>query len=411
MESLPAAIVEFVKQQVAVPVTDLWKDAPKSDPSPYAAYWYKAAACLLLSGHIRPKVDGHPNMTDATRTCKEANFNQYLLQRIAGFLTRAEVIKVKPSGDYGPGPSFAAFWRHEPKALMAIARQGVLRIVEKSTGYQVWRPTDVSYSHLIEFLSVFFGCFQGLALREGELGGVFRGFSELPEQDLLRTAKTMSVVVNRMRVSAWHHWLDAKGQAALVSALYTAECAYCIEEKEERWFIPSPMGLGILGLGEVPPPVRLPTDLRVLPNHCIFAGAGLDMDQLACFFRCCRVKRIDQVFEFRLDPRRLAEMPAKSAPGTALLAALKDAGPLPANVLAELKGTPKLGGVIGIRWCNALVKPATPEASSAIQRHPKLKGYLEAGAPPGYLLIKSTSDPRNFFRRCEELGFEVRWLR
>ncbi|MCY2952526.1 MAG: hypothetical protein NTU53_11195 [Planctomycetota bacterium] len=408
---MPAPIIDFIKQQATVPVADLWKDAPENASSTYAAYWYKAAACLLLSGHISPKVDGHPNMTDATRMCKEANFNPYLLQRIAGFLTCAEVVKVKPSGDYGPGPSFAAFWRHEPKALMVIARQGVLTIVKERTGYQVWRPTDVSYSHLIEFLSVFFGCFQGLALREGELGGVFRRFSALPRHDLARAAKVMGVGVDDMRVGGWQNWLDEKGQTALISALHTAEWAYCTERKGVEWFIPSPMGLGMLGLGNVPPPLRLPTDLRVLPNHCIFAGAGLEMEQLTCFFRYCRVKRIDQVFEFQVDPRRLAEMPAKSLPGPALLAALKDAEPLPANVLAELNGTPKLGGVVSIRWCNALVKPQTPETIAAIQRHPKLKGYLEAGAPPGYLLIKSSSDPRSFIRRCEELGFEVQMLR
>ena len=34
-------------------------------------------------------------------------------------------------------------------------------------------------------------------------------------------------------------------------------------------------------------------------------------------------------------------------------------------------------------------------------------GYLEPGAPPGYLLLKSRSDPDNFVRRCRDLGFEV----
>ncbi len=33
-------------------------------------------------------------------------------------------------------------------------------------------------------------------------------------------------------------------------------------------------------------------------------------------------------------------------------------------------------------------------------------GYLEPGAPPGYLLLKSRANPANFVRRCQELGFD-----
>jgi hypothetical protein len=32
---------------------------------------------------------------------------------------------------------------------------------------------------------------------------------------------------------------------------------------------------------------------------------------------------------------------------------------------------------------------------------------LEPGAPPGYLLLKSRSNPDNFVRRCQDLGFDV----
>jgi hypothetical protein len=46
----------------------------------------------------------------------------------------------------------------------------------------------------------------------------------------------------------------------------------------------------------------------------------------------------------------------------------------------------------------------------ALRGHPQLKGYLEPGAPPGYLLIKSRSAPDNFVRRCQELGFKVEML-
>jgi hypothetical protein len=42
-----------------------------------------------------------------------------------------------------------------------------------------------------------------------------------------------------------------------------------------------------------------------------------------------------------------------------------------------------------------------------IRRHCRLRGYLEAGAPKDYLLIRSQSSPRNFVQRCEALGFKV----
>ena len=361
----------------------------------------------MLSGHISPTYEGDPNKTDVYRICKEANFNPYLLQHVAGFLISAEVIHNNRSGAYEKGANYAAFWQHSPADLKHITRQGVLRLIDKRTGFKVWRPTGSCPSTMIDFLTVFFGCFSGFALPEADFGTVVRAFSELPIPELSEAGKEFGVA----RVSHCKEWLDAKGQAALLSALYSAEWAYNTECDKKDWFFPSSMGLAMLGLGKVPEVTKLPTDLNVLPNNCIFAGAGLDMDQLTCFFRYCRTKRIDQIFEFQLDPRRLAEMSSRTSPGEELLTALKDAGPLPQPVAVLLNGTSKLGGVIGIRWRSALVKPEKVETLAAIQKHPNLKGYLEAGAPPGYLLIKSRSDPATFVRRCKELGFEVQILR
>ena len=85
----------------------------------------------------------------------------------------------------------------------------------------------------------------------------------------------------------------------------------------------------------------------------------------------------------------------------------RDLEPLPSSV-ADLLGTKsKVGGGVGIRWYSALVKPENAEVLAAIRAHPQLKGYLEPGAPPGYLLIKSRSRPDNFVRRCQALGFAV----
>ena len=89
---------------------------------------------------------------------------------------------------------------------------------------------------------------------------------------------------------------------------------------------------------------------------------------------------------------------------------LRELEPLPPPVADLLATKSKVGGKVGIRWCSALVKPESAEVLAAIREHPKLKGYLEPGAPPGYLLIKSRSDPGNFVRRCQDLGFKVETL-
>ena len=58
----------------------------KEQRSPYGSYWYRAVACILLSGRVQAKHDGAPNMTDVNRVGKEANFNQYLTERVGKFL-------------------------------------------------------------------------------------------------------------------------------------------------------------------------------------------------------------------------------------------------------------------------------------------------------------------------------------
>ena len=55
------------------------------------------------------------------------------------------------------------------------------------------------------------------------------------------------------------------------------------------------------------------------------------------------------------------------------------------------------------RWSSPRVPKSWPRSGE----HPQLKGYLEPGAPPGYLLLKSRSNPDNFVQRCQDLGFEV----
>ncbi|MGH8247330.1 MAG: hypothetical protein ACREUU_12970, partial [Gammaproteobacteria bacterium] len=93
--------------------------------------------------------------------------------------------------------------------------------------------------------------------------------------------------------------------------------------------------------------------------------------------------------------------------GRRLREILEESGPLPAAVDSLLRNKPLWGGEIRIRGCSAIVQPESAEVLDAIRQHSRLKGYLEAGAPRGYLLIKQKSNPNNFVQRCKELGFKV----
>lgn len=162
-----------------------------------------------------------------------------------------------------------------------------------------------------------------------------------------------------------------------------------------------------LSIGALPNVAPLIKDLKADSNRAIFAGAGVDFDKLVPLFRFCKIIRIGQLIEFQVDPKRLKEIPPS---GDQLRAALAGLDPLPSSLVAALQTKSCLGGKIGVRYCSALVKPETPEAAAAIRQHPQLKGYLEPGAPPGFLLVKPNSNPDNFIRRCKALGFEIESL-
>lgn len=408
---LPASLRQFVERQSTVPVTDLWKDDPKERSSPYGSYWYRAVACILLSGRVQARHDGLPNMTDVNRIGKEANFNQYLTERVGTFLVASDVVRCDRQRRYEAGPNLAAFWDRDDARLPAIARQAVLRLVGHHTDHPLWHPKAPEDSYLIEFLSLFFTCFRGLALVESEVGRIVYEFTRLPQDDLIEAARGLGIASDRVDVTAWRKRLDARGQKALVAALDTSEWAYYVEPKKKTgWFFASPIGLAMLGLGPSLPAPELATVFKVQPDLSVFAGAGLGWETLVPLFRYGTIQRIDQVYEFRLDRKRLAGSPSGSAPGEELRKALRELEPLPSSVADLLATKSKAGGKVGIRWCSALVKPESPEVLAAIREHPQLKGYLEPGAPPGYLLIKSRSDPANFIRRCQDLGFKVETL-
>lgn len=409
MGPLPESIQQFIASRVTRPATSFWEGPHEPELSRYGRYWYRAVGCMLLSGRVRARADGTPNRTDVNRFCKEANFNQFWFESIARFLVAAEVVQVAGREGYKEGPHHARFWSHEAANLPSIARQGVLALLQARADSHA-RLATAGYSHLVDFLALFFACFKDMALPEKQIGQAFLDFCGLPEKDLNAAGKGIRDEGDVHSRSVWKPWLDQKGQAALLSALYTADWVYYAEVDRVGWVFPSPLGLGMLGLAPVPQAPPLATDLKALPNNCVFAGAGLAMDRLVPLFRCCTVKRIDEVFEFQLDRKRLAETPSKTSPAEELRRVLEPLGPLPSTIESLLGTKSRLGGVVRIRWCSALLKPENDEVLTAIREHPKLKGYLEPGAPPGYLLIKSSSSPDGFIRRCEALGFEVNSL-
>ncbi len=77
MTRLPKTVRDFIKRQATVPIGKVWTCDPKKWRSPYGSCWYKATACMLLSGRVGAKWGGHPNKTELNRLCKEANFSTY----------------------------------------------------------------------------------------------------------------------------------------------------------------------------------------------------------------------------------------------------------------------------------------------------------------------------------------------
>jgi hypothetical protein len=407
MKRLPAAVEQFVKAQQTIAIPELWEANAESAASPYGSYWYRAVAAMLRSGRVAAKDSGFPNRTDINRICKEANFNQHFFERIAKLLVAAKVVQADRSHRYVEGVHHGDFWKHRRKELTEITRAAVAHLIKDNASSSYYYPTTVIHHSLIDFLILFFASFHGKAIREDQLGKVMYDFCQLPDSDLKSVAVSAGLKKDDVSPSEWAHWLNEAGQRALLSALYTAEWAYYAERQKVGWVFPSPMGLGLLGLGPLPEAPRLATELKADSNLAIYAGAGVELATLTTLCRFCKIKRIDQLIEFQVDPKRLKELPAAD---TELRAALAKLDPMPSSLSIALQTESSLGGKIGVRYCSALIKPETDEAVAAIRQHPQLKGYLEPGAPPGFLLVKPGSNPDNFLRRCQALGFEIESL-
>jgi hypothetical protein len=405
--TLPDSIRDFVKRQATLPLKSLFEDTD-TPFYPYCEYWRRAVAAILLSGRIAAKDDGFLNMTDVNRICKEANFDQYLFEATGRFLITAKIIQPnEQSPRYEPAKFSEAFWNHQLQPLQETARQAFLELVQHFTPFRVWRPTFAVSSMLDVLVALFATAFADLAIPRDQVGNVFLEFSKLPPPDLIDLGKQLGLKKHQCDARGWDWWLDEPGQQALLSALGASSWAYTADHQKQNWIYLSDTARIILGL-VTPPELPAPAvDFKVLPNLCVLAGADLPPEKLVPLFRHCRIKRIDRVFEFQLDKRRLTETTWQEPLVRNLRELLEESGPLPATVDSVLRHGHLRGGEIRIRGCSAIVQSESAEDLDAIRQHSRLKGYLEAGAPKGYLLIKQQSNPSNFVQRCKELGFKV----
>ncbi len=402
MSTIPDIIKQFTDQQDAVPFS------PDDHEFPYSGYWWKAVAYILLSGRVKPKsYSASPNMTDVNRVCKEANFDQYFFRRASEFLTAAGVVK-NGHDYYEKDKNFGVFLGNDIAAIRSVARNGVLKLIEKENACRSWRPRLVWNAGLIEFLILFFTVFEGYALRYDKIGSIFINFSKWPETSLQALASRSGIDEREISFFNWENRLDKKGQAALLSALFSAGWAYTFLQNKTDWIYLNNTGRVMLGLENTlsKPPEIL--EFKALPNLCVFAGADLPAEKLITLFRYSRIRRIDRVFEFQLDKKAMNEMPSGTSAGEELKKALQDLEPLPQTIKNLLEDKSETGGILHISSCSAVVKSEDPAMLDVIRKHGKLKGYIKPGGPPGYLLIKSGSDLYNFIKRCREFGFETK---
>jgi hypothetical protein len=196
-KQLPEVLREFVARQPTIELDKVSTADREDEFSPYGTYYYRAVACVLLSGRVNPKGDDDPNMTDVNRFGKEANFNQYLTERVGKLLVAMDVVRDEQHGCYAAGPHLDAFWDHDVEQLITISRLAVVRIVQRPAqlGYINRQDHRQDRAGLIAFLTLFFACFKDLAIAEPALGQVFRDFAALPTDDLLAGARALGLEV------------------------------------------------------------------------------------------------------------------------------------------------------------------------------------------------------------------------
>ena len=94
MPRLPTSIQQFAKQQKTLPADELWKDGRDEYRSAYGSYWYRAIACMLLSGRIAPKTNGDPNRTDGAGDFGRGFMSEALRQRALTWLQEQAIARL-----------------------------------------------------------------------------------------------------------------------------------------------------------------------------------------------------------------------------------------------------------------------------------------------------------------------------
>lgn len=401
--TLPDSIRQFVEDHVTMVL-------PPEDPVfPYSEYWWKAVVCLLLSGRVRSTGKrGLPNLTDVNRVCKEGNYNQHYFQSFAEFLIAADVVAATPDGRYEGGKRFQDFLSRNLPRIKAVARDGLITLIGRLTPAQIWRPT-LFFDEAVPFLRSFFAAFAGKSLRADAIGQAFCNFSLLPEKDQMAFAQEVGIGDDSFDFN-WQPWLDAAGQEALVGALYTCDWAFRVPQDGHDWFYLNRTGRVMLGLEKPPQFPEEAMDLKVLADSSILAGINLSPETLTTLFRHCKIKAVARTIAFRLDKKTMAEVASTSSAVEELSRVLEPCRPWPAAVATFLHKETRHGGEVHFLPCRGLVRVEDSRVLDRIKTHPKLKGYLVKGGPPGYLVIKDDSDPFNFVQRCQEHGFEVKPL-
>jgi hypothetical protein len=236
---------------------------------------------------------------------------------------------------------------------------------------------------------------------------MLREFAALPANDLYHLARDNGIDEQLVKADRWVECLDGRGQEAVSHALFSIGWANTTKPDNEMLYLNN-TGRTMLSLTEPPPRPQLPAELEV-SDTSIRVGVGAPLATLLPFFRHCRISKLSEVCEFRVEKKALQQTSSTSAVAE-LKEVLQDFEPLPAAIGKLLVSQKPIGGALRYRFCSGIVKPADTAMVQAIRTHPRLKGYIEPGGPPGYLLIKAGSSFDNFLIRCRELGFELTLL-
>ncbi len=409
MSNIPAEVTQFVKRQK----TQAFEIAGEPE-FPYSDYYWRVVTCILLSGRVSPKQPNcYPNMIDGNRISKQANFNQYLLEWVGKLLVRSGIVYSGLSclGRYDKGPHFDAFWELDLDGLRSAMGMGFVELFDSCRGHHRKPHEKPGESDLVSLLTLFFAQFPGQALRKNLLGRMLLDFSRLPTPALCCLAQKHGIDERVIHANRWPEWFDKRGREAIAGAISFIGWASPTDE-DQKWLSLNSTGRIMLGLAECPARPELSTSFEILADGTVLAGTGVSSERLLPLFRHCRLVNLDDICEFKVDRKSLQQVAVKTSAEQELAEVFSELGTLPlsvAELLADRQAS-RIGGKLKFKVCSGIIKPADAATVKAIRAHPRLKGYLDSGSPPGYLLIKSESSLNNFLRRCRELGFELERL-